>query len=251
MELLGTHSLKATMLSMMAKAGCDLSLRRLAGYHTDPGARMPLEYSRDGQAPVLHALQAIGLAIQNGYFDPDASRARRWPRKPCVTLEMAMTDMSKMATEDGWYRANNRTEPGQQDADDLWTHEWELVSPCSEGYSQSEPADDLWAEVESISSISDQDERPEFQGLQCNTSDEEQEAEVAAPIVGEALARELEQVIQVRVFKHLISGCCHIAKDMDTDPDDGDAVVLKCGKLASRNFEEVEQAGNFLPYKCS
>ena len=121
MELLGTHSLKATMLSMMAKAGCDLSLRRLAGYHTDPGARMPLEYSRDGQAPVLHALQAIGLAIQNGYFDPDASRARRWPRKPCVTLEMAMTDMSKMATEDGWYRANNRTEPGQQDADDLWT----------------------------------------------------------------------------------------------------------------------------------
>ena len=251
MELLGTHSLKATMLSMMAKAGCDLSLRRLAGYHTDPGARMPLEYSRDGQAPVLHALQAIGLAIQKGYFDPDASRARRWPRKPCVTLEMAMTDMSKMATEDGWYRANNRTEPGQQDADDLWTHEWEKVSPCSEGYSQSEPADDLWAEVESISSISDQDERPEFQGLQCNTSDEEQEAEVAAPIVGEALARELEQVIQVRVFKHLISGCCHIAKDMDTDPDDGDAVVLKCGKLASRNFEEVEQAGNFLPYKCS
>ena len=142
MELLGTHSLKATMLSMMAKAGCDLSLRKLAGYHTDPGARMPLEYSRDGQAPVLHALQAIGMAIQNGYFDPDASRARRWPRKPCVTLEMAMTDMSKMASEDGWYRANNETAPGQPEADDAWAHEWERVSPCSEGYSQSEPADD-------------------------------------------------------------------------------------------------------------
>ena len=49
----------------------------------------------------------------------------------------------------------------------------------------------------------------------------------------------------------MVSGCCHIAKSTDTDPDDGDAVVLKCGKLASRNFEEVEQAGNFLPYKCS
>ena len=70
------------MLSMMAKAGCDTSLRRLAGYHTDPGARMPTEYSRDGQAPVAYmALQAIGMAIQHGYFDPDASRARRWPRR--------------------------------------------------------------------------------------------------------------------------------------------------------------------------
>ena len=250
-EFLGTHSLKATMLSMMAKAGCDTSLRRLAGYHTDPGARMPLEYSRDGQAPVLHALQAIGMAIQHGYFDPDASRARRWPRKPCISLEMAMTDMSKMATEDGWYKANNHKDAGFPETDDALLCDWEKVSEVSEGYSQSEPADDPWTDAASMSSISDRAERPEFQGMECSTSDEEKEAEVAAPIVGDSLARDLEVQIHVRVFKHVISGCCHIAKESNTDHDDGDAVVLKCGKLATRNFEEVDQAGNYLPYKCS
>ena len=183
MELLGTHSLKATMLSMMAKAGCDTSLRRLAGYHTDPDARMPLEYSRDGQAPVLHALQAIGMAIQHGYFDPDSSRSRRWPRRPCISLEMAMTDMSKMATEDGWYKANNRKDAALSETEKALDGDWEKLSEASEGYSQSEPADEMFGEDASISSISDQAERPEFQGLECCTSDEEKEAEVAAPIV--------------------------------------------------------------------
>lgn len=58
-------------------------------------------------------------------------------------------------------------------------------------------------------------------------------------------------MISVRVFRHVVSGCCHVAKDSDTVPEDGDAVVLKCGKLASKNFEEIEFAGNFFPYKCS
>ena len=63
----------------------------------------------------------------------------------------------------------------------------------------------------------------------------------------------MEPLIHVRVFKHVISGCCHIAKEADVDPDDGEAVILKCGKVATRNFQEVELAGNFLPYKskCS
>jgi len=71
---LGTHSLKATILSMMAKAGCSGDLRRLAGYHVDPQSRMALEYSRNAQAPVLHAVEGILLAIQHGLFDPDTTR---------------------------------------------------------------------------------------------------------------------------------------------------------------------------------
>ena len=67
---------------------------------------------------MLLALQAIGMAIQHGYFDPDASRARRWPRRPCISLEMAMTDMSKMATEDGWYKANNHRDAEFSETDD-------------------------------------------------------------------------------------------------------------------------------------
>eukprot|EP00435_Cladocopium_sp_Y103_P060513 s739_g22.t1 len=196
MHTIGTHSLKATILSLMAKAGCGTDLRRLAGYHVDPGARMALEYSRDAQTPVLHAIQAIGMALQH--------------------------------------------------EDDALLVEWEHVEPPP-----SEPVDDLFGEADSISSLSDPGDRPVFQGLDCSTSDEERDAEVAGPIVGDALARDLEPEIHVRVFKHVISGCCHVAKHSDIDPDDGDAVVLKCGKLASKNFQEVELAGNFLPYKCS
>lgn len=44
----------------------------------DPSSKMALEYSRDSQAPVLHALQGIFLAIQAGLFLPDVSRVRRW-----------------------------------------------------------------------------------------------------------------------------------------------------------------------------
>ena len=78
---IGTHSLKATWLSILAKAGCDGDLRRLAGYHTDPSAKMALEYSRDAQAPVLMAMEAAATAMTHGLFDPDVSRAKRWPRK--------------------------------------------------------------------------------------------------------------------------------------------------------------------------
>jgi hypothetical protein len=56
---LGTHSLKATVLSWMSKCCCSESLRRLAGYHVDPNSKSALEYSRDGQAPVLHAIEGI------------------------------------------------------------------------------------------------------------------------------------------------------------------------------------------------
>ena len=250
MELVGTHSLKATLLSMMAKAGCDTGLRRLAGYHTDPGVKVPLEYSRDGQALVLHALQAISMVIQQGYFDPDTTRARRWPRRPITTLELAMADMAKMSAEDGWYQVHNRASQDDPKDDEALLVEWEHVTPETEGYSQSEPMDDLFGDADSISSASVQEERPDFQCLECNTSDEEHEAEVAARILGEALARDLSPPIHVTVFRHVVSGCCHIAKETNVDPDDGDAIVLKCGKIATRNFEEIQLAGNFLPYKC-
>ena len=233
---IGTHSLKATLLSMMSKAGCDPAIRRLAGYHVDPGSKMALEYSRDAQAPVLHALQAVAMAIQHGYFDPDANRSRRWPRKNCNTLERAMTEMSRMDTESGWYETCNARADCSGPQDDALLLDWEVMTPLSEGYSQSEPVDDLFGEIDSISSLSDPGDRPEFQGAKCDTSEEERDAEVAAPIVGESLARDLERVIHVKVFKHVISGCCHVARSLDTVPEDGDAVVLKCGKAGNKEL---------------
>ena len=75
--------------------------------------------------------------------------------------------------------------------------------------------------------------------------------EFAAPIVGEEMASAMESQIMEKVYKHRVCGCCHLAKDGIAADDDGDAVVLRCGKIASKNYEEVQLAGNFLPYKCS
>eukprot|EP00435_Cladocopium_sp_Y103_P021672 s5678_g5.t1 len=227
MDCIGTHSLKATLLSMMSKAGCATDLRRLAGYHIDPSSKMALEYSRDAQAPVLHALQAINMAIQNGLFDPDASRARRWPNRNCTTLDSVMTFLSKMTSESGWYNVHNHWGAEQADEDAALNLEWERVEETSEGYEPTEPADDLWGDVDSISSLSDPGERPLFQADDCETSDEERDADVAAPIVGRGLAEDLEQVISDVVFKHVVSGCCHIAKHSDVDPSDGEAVCVQ------------------------
>ena len=84
-----THSAEATVLSWMSKANvANLSLRRLAGYHTKPGDKSALEYSRDAQAPVLHQIEAIYLAIKSGRFCPDAPRSQRWVG--CRSLQTAM-----------------------------------------------------------------------------------------------------------------------------------------------------------------
>ena len=246
---IATHSLKATILSMMAKAGCSGDLRRLAGYHVDPGAKMALEYSRDAQAPVLHAIEAICMAVQQGLFDPDTTRSRRWPRLGCNTLEQAMNILSTRSAEDSWYEAENVPWDETGEHDQAVNVEW--LEMGSEPYSPSagDAMDD--DEVESISSLSDLAERPQFVDPGQETSEEEREAEFAAPIVGEEMANSIDSQITETVYKHRVSGCCHIAKGGATDDDDGEAVVLRCGKIASRNYEEVHLAGNFLPYKCS
>ena len=243
---IGTHSLKATWLSMLAKAGCDGDLRRLAGYHTDPGAKMALEYSRDAQAPVLLAMEAVGAAITHGLFDPDTSRARRWPRKGCNSLQSVMLWLSRVNAEELWYQNQNRLpESHVEPEEDL--EGCEVAVPPSEPYSPSAADED---DAESISSLSAASARPEL-GRVYNSSDEDRDAEVAAPIVGEDMALNLEQQIVSVVFRHVHSECCHVARDSGVDPLDGEAVILKCGKIATKNFEQVRLAGNFLPYKCS
>lgn len=246
---IGTHSLKATWLSIMAKAGCDGDIRRLAGYHTDPGAKMALEYSRDAQAPVLLAIDSITAAISYGLFDPDAPRSKRWPRRGCNSLHSVMLCLASMNAEEFWYQDHNVPPEHDMTQPDESVEGFALVTPPSEPYSPGNSEEDV-EEVESISSISDASEKPVL-GRDYASTDEERDAQVAAPIVGQELAQSLEGHIESRIFRHVVSGCCHVARDGDSDPDDGESTVLKCGKIATRNFEQVSLPGNFLPYKCS
>ena len=65
---IATHSAKATIFSWMSKANVELSVRRLAGYHTAPGDKSALEYSRDAASPILREIEAILISIRAEFF---------------------------------------------------------------------------------------------------------------------------------------------------------------------------------------
>ena len=224
-----THSLKTTILSWMAKCSCPEEIRRLAGYHVDPGSKSALEYSRDAQAPVLHAIDGIMLIIRQHIFNLDVSRSRRWSVPHVSSLQDAMIFLSK------------QSHAPQTDVVD----EYEPESPLAAGWEFCGSDGDV-----SLSSASEGNH--ELFETGCQTSDEDRDAEVAAPIVGASIASELHYSVgDLDIFRHIKSGCCHVAKPSQTDEDDGDPVVLKCGKIATKNFEQVTDVANFMPYKCT
>jgi hypothetical protein len=77
-QALGTHSLKVTMLSWMAKYGASPTVRRLLGYHVEPGDQSLLTYSRDAAAGPLRELASVLRMVRAGSFSPDASRSGRF-----------------------------------------------------------------------------------------------------------------------------------------------------------------------------
>ena len=209
-----------------------------------------LEYSRDAQAAVLLAMEAIATAITHGLFDPDTSRSKRWPRHGCNSLQSVMIWLAKVNAEEFWYQNQNVQHDVHVVQPDPEFEGFQKVERRSEPYSPSIAEDDDDDDAESISSVSAVSDRPDI-GREYATSEEERDAEIAAPIVGENLAQDLEPQINSVVYRHLQSSCCHLSKESSTDPEDGESVILKCGKIATKNFEQVQLAGNFLPYKCS
>lgn len=106
---IATHSAKATILSWMSKANVEISVRRLAGYHTAPGDKSALEYSRDAASPILREIEAILISIRAGIFFPDAPRSRRW--KGAQTLVDAVKLASSAFAPDLHQPVVSRSEP--------------------------------------------------------------------------------------------------------------------------------------------
>ena len=73
----GSHSCKATLLSMAAKAGMPKEHRRTLGAHATPGDKSVEAYSRDTLAAPLRELAKLLRVIRLGQFDPDATRSGR------------------------------------------------------------------------------------------------------------------------------------------------------------------------------
>ena len=77
-QLLGSHCGKVTALSWCAKFAVEPSARRALGYHVPKQDKMVQVYSRDYQAGPLRRLAAVEKAIDEGIFDPDATRSGRF-----------------------------------------------------------------------------------------------------------------------------------------------------------------------------
>ena len=75
---IGSHSLKTTMLSWLAKHGAAASDRRLLGGHTDSNDVSLLTYSRDALAAPLRCLGRMLKDVRNGHFKPDLGRSGRF-----------------------------------------------------------------------------------------------------------------------------------------------------------------------------
>ena len=115
-----SHSLKATLLSWLAKAGASVASRRLLGGHIKPGEKSVLEYSRDGLAGPLRELVEIIASVREGRFNPDAARSGRWVanearRKPVEgdgERESTSTSSSSSASE-AWQAGDEKAEDNE------------------------------------------------------------------------------------------------------------------------------------------
>ena len=74
----GSHSCKASLLSLAAKAGLSRDTRRLLGGHSPPNDKTVEVYARDVLATPMRELGNVVLWVRSGVFLPDASRSGRW-----------------------------------------------------------------------------------------------------------------------------------------------------------------------------
>ena len=99
---IGTHSLKASLLSMCSKFGMPHSQRKLLGYHAGSKEQSMLCYSRDSMAEPLRRLCEMIHAVRDKVFLPDCSRSGRFPqREPGFEVEEGeeLSDSSSSGSE--------------------------------------------------------------------------------------------------------------------------------------------------------
>ena len=118
----GSHSCKATLLSMAAKAGMSRDIRRTLGAHAIPGDKSVDAYARDNLGAPLRELAKLLRAIRNGQFDPDCSRSGRWHQEVVPKEQSAPLALCGECQGDLGNRPCFRCECG------LWLH---CNEPCA------------------------------------------------------------------------------------------------------------------------
>ena len=247
-QAIGTHSAKATVLSWMCKAHAPGDIQRLAGYHVDPGSKSALEYSRDSQAPVVHFIEGMLLAIYSEMFVPDSTRAGRW--RGCRSLEQALDALAKAGQADSadmsWQRVDMEGDGesglfGDTGNSGLTDQAPPIVKHDDNDLSDFSGDDGVQFEVQSSAT-------------EDNVDSDHEEDEHHLDVAGKAISGLLEQAggPDSKVFRHKISGIYHLMEGDGGFPDgEGELSSTKCGKLISHNFVEIGPAESFLPTKCT
>ena len=210
---MGTHSCKATCLSWLAKNQVPLEDRRTLGYHSNPGDRTTLVYSRDSMAgPLVHLQQTLD-DISSEAFRPDHTRSGY--RAPAPGPTVADTSSDSEPEESGVQKFIRRM------AED---HESETES-IDESESSSEDSQD---------EEFDEDDLPLAV---------EAENEIIPP--WNHLDDDVRlDVFRMKLVRHRLSTMYHLVADEG-------GTHLKCGRLITTNFDLVDEEPKFVYPMCT
>ena len=207
----GAHSLKATCLSWMSKAGMEVKTRRLMGYHVKPKDTSVLLYSRDALAPGLEGLRGLIYDIFSGKFRPDVSRSGRWIKKP-VVIDAEEYDQTVVDLE----------EPESEDVLDVGVAQTVTVKN---------------GPLERIADIADQSsESEESQASSGDTEDERNVEAVVTSLIGPP-----KRATAV-LYRHNLTGKIHKGSTVDGK--------LACGRQISALMSELQEPAHAIDSMC-
>ena len=151
---IGTHSLKATTLSWMAKFGATISVRQHLGYHMANADKMALLYSRDASAGPVRELDKCIQCVRDKTFLPDSTRSGYFPlieqEEPPQQVQQEAEDLS--FGDGGTLEVESDSEDSQ---DDEHLHEEQYMNERALDHVVG-----VWNEHATLESLGAQDDVP-------------------------------------------------------------------------------------------
>ena len=141
----GTHSLKATVLSWLAKRGIPRDVRAALGYHAKAVDGTEVVYGRDNMAAPLRTMIGVICEVSEGSFKPDATKSGMLITRLKPTVEISTGDVLADA---GLKKAGEQLGPlGERLVDVNLAEDGEaavddIVSTSEESEDESEPEHD-------------------------------------------------------------------------------------------------------------
>ena len=181
----------------------------------DPRTKSALEYSRDGQAPVLHFLEGLLLAVYADKFRPDSTRAGRFVG--CRNLEQALDQLARQKRRD---EIQGDLQCPGSDSDGSWDKAEVLPVRRKRRLGEEDSSDNELV----LSQLTDSDVESEL-----HFSEDDDSLDVNGSAVSDLVSKADPSPEQL--FRHKVSGLFHIMAESEFDDADGEMSVTKCGML--------------------